>query len=151
MRKPSPRVVRTLLISLTVALMVLMGAGFAVGYSVAPHDKFVLGALGLLAGAAIHMVACWVIYAVLAAKYRESPQEVSLWPHPPGSRKTWTFLVPAMVFGVAAIVSFYNHAAIGATVACLGASSALNLVGGLRMYKEIPRTRRRRGQAPHAG
>jgi hypothetical protein len=150
MRKPPPRVVRTLLISLTVALVVLMGVGFAVGYSVASHDKFVLGGLGLLAGAAVHMVACWVIYAVLAAKYRESSQEVSLWPHPPGSRKTWAFLVPAMVIAVAAIVSFYEHAGVGVTVACLGISSVLNVVGGARLYKEIPHSRRARG-TPRTG
>jgi hypothetical protein len=128
-------VVRVLLVTLTVAFVVLMVLGFAIGYTIAPHDKLVLGSIGALAGAAVHMVGCWVLVAVLAARWRDSPEEISLWPHPPGSRGTWALLAPAVVIGVAALVSVYNHAPIGVTIVCIGVSAALKLSVGFACAK----------------
>jgi ABC-type polysaccharide/polyol phosphate export permease len=78
MRKRSRHVVRVLLVTLAVAFVVLMVLGFAIGYTIAPHDKLVLGSIRALAGAAVLMVGCWVLVAVLAARWRDSPEEISL-------------------------------------------------------------------------
>jgi len=138
-RKPSPRVVRIVLITLMVAWVVSVVAGFMIGYAVASHDRVLLGGIGALAGAAVHMVFCWVVYAVLAARYRESRDELSLWPHPPGSVGSWALVAPGSAFGVAAMISYYNGAPIGVVFACLGVFSVLSVFGGLRLRREIPR------------
>ena len=144
MRKPPQRVVRIVLITLVVTWVVSVVAGFTIGYAAASHDPILLGGIGALAGAAIHMVFCWIVYAVLAARYRESREELSLWPHPPGSLGSWALVTPGMVFGVAAMIAFYDDAPVGVVIACLGVFSVLSVPGALRLRGEVPR----RGKTP---
>lgn len=73
--KPSKRAAPVLLVIMAVAWVVLVVAGFVFGYGLAPHDRVLLGEIGALGGAAVHMVGCWIVDALLAPRLRESRNE----------------------------------------------------------------------------